>query len=264
MDRIKAIICLAVALILFVTPVCDVYATEGVTERSTVPMGEAEEKTEEKVNVNVKPYSVSYSELELKLAVAGGLNQYDYTKASWAPLAEALEKGTKLFGKAESQKEVTEAAAEIEKAITGLVRMDYSELEKVLSHLYSIIGENQELHDLWSKIDEAEKKARPLLVSGDQAAVDNAAAELQALLDELYATDTKEPEVEVVVKEVEIEVPPTDDYCNITSHHLWPVLFAVSAVLNIILAAAFGTVFIKKRNTSDNVPLVSYDIDDDM
>ena len=53
-------------------------------------------------------------------------------------------------------------------------------------------------------------------------------------------------------------------YCNIPMHRTWPVLFIVSAVLNVVLIVVLIYVIMRKRNTYDDTPLVSYDIDDDM
>ena len=61
-----------------------------------------------------------------------------------------------------------------------------------------------------------------------------------------------------------MEILPTNDFCNIPSHHTWPVLFAISLALNVMLVIALVYVIVVKRNTVDNTPLVNYDIDDDM
>ena len=66
------------------------------------------------------------------------------------------------------------------------------------------------------------------------------------------------------VQEVEVEVLPTGDYCNIPMHRTWPVMFAVSAVINAILIFMLSYLIVRKKNTDDTTPLVSYDIDDDM
>ena len=69
---------------------------------------------------------------------------------------------------------------------------------------------------------------------------------------------------QIVTKEVQVEVLPTDDFCNISIHHLWPVLFAASAVMNLVLAAALVFVIKHKNKQVDETPLVNYDIYDDM
>ena len=206
-----------------------------------------------------------YSELKKQVAIANGLNSYDYTYQTWNPLKDALKSGNSILKGSHGQYVVTKTAEDIANAMAGLVRMNYSQLETALGVVYNRIDENPELHDIWQRLNAAVEKARPLLVSGDQEAVDASVKELNALLEELAACGvTTGGEPEVIIQEVEVEVLPTDDYCNIPMHRTWPVLFVISAVLNVALIVVLIYVLMKKRNTMDNTPLVSYDIDDDM
>ena len=59
-------------------------------------------------------------------------------------------------------------------------------------------------------------------------------------------------------------MPPVSDFCNIPKHRTWLLLLAVSVGLNILLFVTLSTVVFRKRNTTDNMPLVNYDIDDDI
>jgi hypothetical protein len=205
------------------------------------------------------------SELQRQVAIANGLNSYDYTYQTWNPLKEALKSGNAILKGSHGQYVVTKTAEDIANAMAGLVRMNYSQLETTLGVVYNKIDENPQLHDVWQRLNAAVDKARPLLVSGDQEAVDASVEELNALLAELAeCAVTVGGEPQVVVQEVEVEVLPTDDYCNIPMHRTWPVLFVISAVLNVALIVVLTYVIMKKRNTVDNTPLVSYDIDDDM
>lgn len=204
------------------------------------------------------------SELEIQVAIANGLNEYDYTKATWAVLKNALDRGSKILKGTHGQMVITQAAEDLEAAMASLENMNYSQLETVLGLVYAKIDENPELHDVWSRLDAAVTKARPLLVSGDQEAVDAAVEELNALMEELSEQNVTTGEPEVLIQEVEVEVLPTDDYCNMPMHRTWPVLFVISAVLNVALIVVLVYVIMKKRNTEDTTPLVSYDIDDDI
>ena len=207
----------------------------------------------------------SLVEIKRACAIANGLNSYDYTYQTWNPLKDALKRGNSILKGTHGQYVVNQTAEEIANAMAGLVRMNYSQLETTLGVVYNKIDENPELHDIWQRMNAAVDKARPLLVSGDQEAVDASVEELNALLAELAdcgVTTSADPQV--VVQEVEVEVLPTDDYCNIPMHRTWPVLFVISAVLNVALIVVLTYVIMKKRNTVDNTPLVSYDIDDDM
>ena len=208
---------------------------------------------------------VGYGDLRLKVATANGLNEYDYTQESWAPLAAALKTGNRILSGTYSQAEVDAAAAAIVSAMEGLVKMDYSRLEAALGAVQAKIGEAPQLHDVWIRLYDAVAQSRPLLTSGNQTAVDEAVVKLNELLEELSGYGSvSAAEPEVIVQEVEVEVLPTGDYCNIPMHRTWPVLFVISAVLNAALVAALIYVIVKKHNTTDDTPLVSYDIDDDM
>ena len=73
-----------------------------------------------------------------------------------------------------------------------------------------------------------------------------------------------ETETKVVVQEVPVEVLPEGDYCNIPTHHVWSVLFWVSAALNLALIGVIVAYVIRRtKNRRDDTPLVDYDIDDD-
>ena len=142
--------------------------------------------------------------------------------------------------------------------------MDYSELDAALADINNEIEKDSVKYELWHRVSSAVEIARPRLVSGNQELVDMSAKELQMLLEELKAQTNQNSEPEVVVQEVEVEVLPTGDYCNIPMHRTWPILFVVSAVLNVALTVLLIYVIMKKKQTMDNTPLVSYDIDDDM
>lgn len=228
-----------------------------------VPAANAAEVTEATEYIGEKARGY-YVELREQVAIGNGLNEYDYTKESWAPLAVALEEGNRLVKGSWGKKTIEDAAEAIRVAVEGLVRMDYTLLDETLANVYNEINKNTELYSVCARLFEAAEKARPLLVSGDQPAVDAAVAELNGLLEEFAQCDVVVSEPEVIVQEVEVEVLPTDDYCNIPMHRTWPVLFVISAVLNVALIVVLVYVIMKKRNTEDNTPLVNYDIDDDM
>lgn len=207
---------------------------------------------------------LDYSELELQVGIANGLNSYDYTKESWEPLQNALDVGNRRLSGIYDQGKLDKAAKDIADAISRLVKMNYAPLNAALDAVNAEAAKNPQLHDAWYRLDRAAEEAKQLLVSGDQQAVNEAAQELNELLAELAQYNKISVQPEVVIQEVEVEVLPTDDFCNIPMHHTWPVLFVISAVLNVMLVVALIYVIMKKRDTVDNTPLVSYDIDDDM
>lgn len=209
--------------------------------------------------------TTDYSRLEQQLAIANGLQSFDYTIQTWTPMQKAIDTGERYLKGKYGQQAVNESVAAIEKAMSELVKMDYSQLENTLANVYVKIDEDPQLHDIWARLNAAVERARPLLVSGKQDAVDKAVKELNTLLGELSdCQNSVNREPEVIVKEVEVEVLPTGDYCNIPMHRTWPVLFIGSAVLNVALIVILAYVIMKKRNTYDDTPLVSYDIDDDI
>ena len=207
---------------------------------------------------------LDYSELEKQIGIANGLKSYDYTKERWKKLTTAVELGNKRLEGVYDQGKLDAAAEGIEKAIRELVKMDYSALIDVLDEVYAKMDENPTYHDVWYRMDKAVDKARPLLVSGDQQAVDEMVTTIKELMAELIACSEEMAKPDVVIQEVPVEVPPSTPFCNIPSHRTWPLLFAASVAVNVLLIAALGFVLRKKKNMVDNTPLVNYDIDDDM
>jgi len=223
-----------------------------------VPMAHASETDEDIRN------GLDYSELELQVAMANGLNDYEYTKESWKRLQEALEVGRTRLDGIYNQGKLDSAAEDIANALSALVKIDFSLLQNALDAVNAKVNTNAELHDVWYRIDKATDKAKQLLISGDQEAIDAVAAELEGLLEELAACAPVKEDPEVIIKEVEVEVLPTSDFCNIPIHHTWPTLFGISVLLNVVLIALLVFVIARKRKTTDNTPLVNYDIDDDV
>ena len=202
------------------------------------------------------------AELARQLGIANGLNSRDYTAESWAALEAALKPANKALNGSD-QKAVDKAAAELKAAIAALVRVDYSSLETVLAEVESYLNANPD-SEAWLNLAEAVNEGRKLLASGDQSTANEAAAKISQILALVKAQENEQQTPEVIIQEVPVEVPPTDDFCNIASHRVWPVVFCISAALNVALVAVI-LVYIskKKRNQHDDTPLVDYDIFDD-
>ena len=201
-------------------------------------------------------------ELMHRLAVANGLNAPDYTLSSWEAVAAAIDFGNAALDGA-SQTCIDEAANMLGETVAALVRMDYTSLEKALSEMQSL-GEENVTSALWLELMEAGEKGRSLLASGDQAAVDTVAQQLNGLLTQLRELSAVKSDPQVVVQEVPVEVPPSEDFCNITGHWIWKLVFFLSAAVNVAL---LGIIWLylckKKRKQRDNTPLVAYDIFND-
>ena len=202
------------------------------------------------------------AELTRQIGIANGLNSRDYTAESWAALEEALKPTTKALN-GNDQKTVDNAAANLKAAIAALVRVDYTGLETILAEVEAFLAANPG-SDAWLSLAEAVNEGKELLTSGDQAAANEAAVRISQILAQVKALENEQQTPEVIIQEVPVEVPPTDDFCNIASHRVWPVVFCISAALNVAMAAVI-LVYIskKKRNQHDDTPLVDYDIFDD-
>lgn len=215
------------------------------------------------------------TELKRQIAVANGLNRLDYTAESWETVSAALDKAVDAMGK-NNQATADKAAQDLKAAIAALVRMDYSALEKALSDVEKLVESSQQ-NKLWEQLMRAAGNGSSLLTSGDQAAVDAAVSEISQLYSRLKTMIEEQKDPDVVIQENPVEVPPTDeycniahhrgwsvDYCNIARHRVWPVLLCISLAVNVILITVIVSYTAKKkRNQRDDTPLVDYDIYDD-
>lgn len=206
---------------------------------------------------------VDYSKLTRQIAIANGLNKTDYTMESWEVLSDALTQGISALN-SDSQTVVDRSEKALEEAVTALVRMDRSALEEALAAVQKFT-DNGEKNELWFELVEAANNGETLLASNDQAAVDEAVIQINGMLAAVQAYMTEQGTPEIVTQEVMVEVPPADDYCNISMHRVWPVLFFCSLALNVVLVAMI-VIYVsrKKKNQKDDTPLVDYDISDDL
>ncbi len=209
---------------------------------------------------------IDYTELLHQISIAEGLDEAKYTDASWANLVTALD-AARALKTSKDQAAVDAGAQALKDAIAALKLMDYSKLLEAIEQVSKLI-EDDELGAKWAELYSKMMAAKDLLTSGDQAAVDAAAEELNKLYQEMlqlikdYIENNKEV-IEVPV-EVPVEKEPDGPFCNISIHKLWPILFAISAVLNLVLLAVIVVYLVrKKQNQKDETPLVDYDIDDD-
>lgn len=206
--------------------------------------------------------AVDYTELEKQIAIAEGLDESLYTDLSWENLLEKLE-AAKLATESKNQTEVDSAAAALKTAIADLVKMNYEALHDIIAAIKKH-AEEEDLSGLWYKMHELLEKAPAMFESGDQAEVDAYVAELTALLAEIIEKIAELKDANKVIVDNDIVTYPTDPYCNIGMHRVWPILFWVSFALNLCTVAVVVYIYINKRKkTSDNTPLVDYDIADD-
>ena len=205
---------------------------------------------------------VYYGELEKYIAIANGLNAADYTSEAMEELNAAMTAAENALW-SHDQKVIDSAAAALSAAISALVKMDYSALVQALAKADAFEG-NEGLTELWRSYIDALERGDALLTSGDQQAVDAAAAEILEILAEVEAGMATLRVPELVEVEVPVEVLPQDEYCNIAPHRVWPVFFFVSLALN-IMAVIVIVLYVSTKNKKhiDDTPLVEYDIDYD-
>ena len=194
---------------------------------------------------------LDYTELKKQISIAEGLDANIYTSTSWAKLLEELSDG-KAALKATTQKEIDKAARELADAIAQLVLMNWDDLHDAIAKANSLV-DGQDAGDLWRRFLTALNNATTLITSTDQEAVDAAVAELIAAVEALQAY--------LGAQEGNVVVKPGDQFCNISLHNVWPILFFISLALNAVLAVLVGKG--KKNKLNDNTPMVDYDISDD-
>lgn len=206
---------------------------------------------------------IDYRELEKNIAIAGGINQSEYTNETWENLSNVLSSAQYAMSSS-SQSDVDAAAAALGEAISALKKIDYSQLIKAVSEAEEFVAGDAMAKDWLALIEELEK-ASSLLGGNDQRAIDESAEKINGILKSLQLQLDEQRAPEVITKEVEVEVLPKDDYCNIANHRIWPILFISSAAINVALVIVIIAYTIKKKKYhNDDTPLVDYDIDDDI
>lgn len=207
---------------------------------------------------------VDYTELKRQISIAESLTKTGYTDESWNNMQNALTQAKKLL-KSTNQKTVDAGAKTLSDAIAALVKVDYTKLMSAIETVNKYL-ESNELTVLIANLKAAIAAGEVALSSGVQADIDSAAANIDAAYkalkdkyDELTTPDSKEVKVEV-----EREVEPEGDYCNITRHKVYIILLIISAVINLAFIALTVLYFLrKKKNADDTIPLVDYQIGDD-
>lgn len=217
------------------------------------------QQTTQSATVTVKAKKVAetdYSALKAQLAAAKDLTESDYTAASWAELAAATAAGAEV-GSSKEQKRVDAAAQRIRQAIAGLVPMDRSELQAALAAVEEHAAADELCGD-WLMLTDAVRVGEAVLESTDQSAVDAAAAQINEALARVDRQLTALRASEDAAAEPSAETPA----CVVGMHRVWPMLFAGSAAVNVLLLLA---VCVQKKNkVTDDTPLVDYDIGDDI
>lgn len=168
---------------------------------------------------------VNYKELDRQLEIAGGLKEKEYTQDSWKALENVWNKAKNIRKKG-NQEAVDAAAKDLEKAISELVKIDYSKLLEAVEKAKNIGDEKYAT--LIERLIEALDAADAALADNDQAAVDAAATELEAVIEELdkLLKDGGQADATDV---------PAEPSCNISWHKLLLILLIISVLCNVVL-----------------------------
>lgn len=206
--------------------------------------------------------AVDFTELNKQLTIAEGLKEGRYTESSWNDLLAAVESARNVLD-SDDQAEVDAAAGTLKNTIAGLVEINYQVLLDAINRLQEHVG-NEELSSLWYEMHALLNEVEAVLSGRDQGKIDDCAARLIALLTKIEEklAELKTPGTVIVDKPT--PTTPVDDYCNIESHRIWPILFWISLALN-VAGVAFAVVYfmMKRKKTTDDTPLIDYDITDD-
>ena len=201
------------------------------------------------------------TELNKQIDMAKSLKKALYTTDSWKKMQTALNAAIAARS-ATSQADVDKAAANLKDAILALVMVDNTALEELITSAEGYMS-NNELTKLAQAVLDAINNAKAALKSGNQDRINDAYAVLADAL-EVYKSKLFElGNGQIVEVEKPVEVEPKDPYCNIWLHKLWPILFIVSALLNVAFIVLIVVYFTRRKKTADTTPLVDYDISDD-
>jgi len=152
------------------------------------------------------------------------------------------------------QSRVNNAVTLLARALSQLTSMDYSKLDPIVQEAEQYIHGT---YENWLTLFELLMNYQNLYGCGDQAAVDQAAAEIKSCLETLQG--------KVAPPQTEPPVSPEPVQPKQKSPVVWIVLLIVSLMGNVVLTAFL--LLPKEGNKEeqvDDVPLVDYDIDDDV
>ena len=197
--------------------------------------------------------------LSRQIAIANGLNQGEYTKESVAVMQEALAGATMALNGG-TQATIDAMTQTLQNAIAGLVKMDYSQLQEALDAVESFTDGDPLMKELLKAVS----KGMEQLSGTDQAEVDAAAVRINEALDAMQSSIDEMSRPQFITQEVEVEVPPNEDFCNVSGHQTWKVVMILSTAVNVLLLAMIlGYISMKRKKHKDDTPLVDYDISDD-
>ena len=212
--------------------------------------------------VSIYEGKLNFEKLNAQLKIADSMKANDYAKNGWNEFLNAYQ-DAKNAKNSKLQYEIDAAADALENAIKALTKIDYSELSKIIGEINDYTKNNKFLIE-WNNSQSLLNEANSALTSRDQQTVDSYAKKLQNLLVSLKKAIAEMAGADSIVVEKPVVVEPDYDYCNIGSHSVWIILFWISLAINIAVGALIAFYYYTKRKkTTDDTPLVDYDIYDD-
>lgn len=179
--------------------------------------------------------------LQQLLEMADGMEQFEYTAESWEVLRRAVAVAKAAMGSG-IQARIDSAVPPLAAALSDMEKMDYSEMEAILAEAEQLLAADAAC---WQQLHTALEAAQAACRTGDQALVDSTAIALAQCLQACR------------------EYAGQDDGSK--NPVVWIVLLGVSLLGNAALVTQL--LWKKKENRHkqiDDVPLVDYDIDDDV
>lgn len=199
--------------------------------------------------------------LEELLEIASHAQEHNYTAESWQQLQDAVTAANEAIASG-SQLKVNHAVSQLATALSQLTSMDYSRLDPIVEEAEAYI---QATFTDWMQLFTILMEYQNLYGSGDQAAVDAAVQNIRECLDKLQenvaAPQPGNPDPGQPAPDQSLQPQQPAE----STATLWIILLCVSAAGNIVLAAFLVLPKIRKKSEQvDDMPLVEYDIDDDV
>ncbi len=193
------------------------------------------------------------TKLEELLKIAVSAEKSNYTAESWKVLEQAIAAANNAIADGD-QLRVNNAVTLLARALSQLTSMDYSQLDPIVQEAEQYIHGT---YENWLTLFELLMNYQNLYGCGDQAAVDRAVAEIKSCLETLRGEDTP-PQTEPTASPEPVQQKQK-------SPVVWIALLLVSMMGNVVLV---GILLLSKgsdkEEQDDDVPLVDYDIDDDV
>lgn len=188
---------------------------------------------------------VDTTKLEELLQIANSAKKENYTAETWVPLEIAIAQANAALT-SNDQVLVDAAKSALALALSEIKSMDYSAVESAIADAKQYAS-GSEYGTYWQNLQNAIDAAKALYGSGNQEGVNQAAELIQQRVAELRAFSENQQEEPTAAAPV-----------------LWIVLFAVSMAANAALAVLLWRKVGVQKNQKDDMPLVEYDIDDDV